>query len=285
MKFIGIYGLEDIGQSGGGSSSPAVNPDWNENDPSSAGYIKNRTHYIELTEKFNRTTTAGRWNSDGSTDSPAGWMEFLKETLPSEGTEDPSFPEYRVVLDGVTYNNVEVNYSPGHYNIWRIGDNSENLPFVVEWSNYGYSMFYTPSEHSGGPDGGVDSGEVFTESHSLAIYVIEDILTLDPLLLPAATYNSYGAVKVDGALSDSSTNPVQNRLIKAALDELRGSIVTVDTELSDSSTNPVQNKIVTEEINSLWGYLFDELKLGESLEELRGSIESLTQRVSALEGS
>ena len=103
-----------------------------------------------------------------------------------------------------------------------------------------------------------------------------------------------GLVDVDSALSDSSTNPVQNQVVKAALDILnaavalntthRGTVVTdtngshgiridattkktqyydstaeewkdgggyidVDSALSDSSTNPVQNKKVKDAID------------------------------------
>lgn len=58
---------------------------------------------------------------------------------------------------------------------------------------------------------------------------------------------SVGANKtvVDAELDASSTNPVQNKVIKAALDALpTGSSVTVDAALSATSTNPVQNKAV-----------------------------------------
>lgn len=78
-------------------------------------------------------------------------------------------------------------------------------------------------------------------------------------------------IKVDTALSSTSTNPVQNKVIKTELDKKAGTAVAttsanglmsvadktklngiakeanktiVDTTLSDSSTNPVQNKVV-----------------------------------------
>ena len=77
-----------------------------------------------------------------------------------------------------------------------------------------------------------------------------------------------GSVTVDDALSDSSTNPVQNKAIKAALDGKQktliagtnisidddgtisatggggGGTVDVDGSLSPTSTNPVQNKAI-----------------------------------------
>ena len=48
-------------------------------------------------------------------------------------------------------------------------------------------------------------------------------------------------ITVDSELSDTSTNPVQNKVVKAAID---AKTVTVDSALSDTSTNPVQNKVV-----------------------------------------
>lgn len=56
---------------------------------------------------------------------------------------------------------------------------------------------------------------------------------------------------VDSGLSSVSSNPVQNRIIKAALDSISVSGVIVDDELSPSSTNPVQNKVITEALQDV----------------------------------
>lgn len=53
---------------------------------------------------------------------------------------------------------------------------------------------------------------------------------------------------IDSALSDTSENAVQNKVIKAAID---AKTVDCDTALSTTSTNPVQNKVITASINSL----------------------------------
>ena len=48
-------------------------------------------------------------------------------------------------------------------------------------------------------------------------------------------------------MSASSTNPVQNKVVKQYVDDkvaAAGSNITVDTSLSSTSTNPVQNKAV-----------------------------------------
>lgn len=50
---------------------------------------------------------------------------------------------------------------------------------------------------------------------------------------------------VDDALSDTSTNPVQNKIVKKYIDDH----TVVDPSLSDTSTNPVQNKVVKAELD------------------------------------
>ena len=51
-----------------------------------------------------------------------------------------------------------------------------------------------------------------------------------------------GGITVDSSMSDTSTNPVQNKTIKAYVDSRAGT--TVDAALSSASENPVQNKAV-----------------------------------------
>ena len=48
---------------------------------------------------------------------------------------------------------------------------------------------------------------------------------------------------VDSSLSSTSTNPVQNKAVKAALDAKQDRM-TIDSALSATSANPVQNKAV-----------------------------------------
>ena len=49
---------------------------------------------------------------------------------------------------------------------------------------------------------------------------------------------------IDSTLSNVSENPVQNKVIKAAIDTLDNKIKPIDTELSEISENPVQNKVI-----------------------------------------
>lgn len=63
-------------------------------------------------------------------------------------------------------------------------------------------------------------------------------------------------INVDDSLSNTSTNPVQNKVITEALSELSAnkldlSAYAIDNVLSIESENPVQNKVITETINTI----------------------------------
>ena len=72
----------------------------------------------------------------------------------------------------------------------------------------------------------------------------------------ATGFTKYGLWKggteitVDSKLSTTSMNPVQNKVITAALNGKQDKII-IDSELSTTSTNPVQNKVVTGAINAI----------------------------------
>lgn len=57
------------------------------------------------------------------------------------------------------------------------------------------------------------------------------------------------AITVDADLSATSTNPVQNKVIQAALQQKQDKI-TIDSAMSGTSTNPVQNKAIKQYIDS-----------------------------------
>lgn len=78
-----------------------------------------------------------------------------------------------------------------------------------------------------------------------------------------------GSISVDSTLSNSSTNPVENRVIKNALDNKQDTLTAgnhisitnnvisaeVDNALSDTSTNPVENNVVKGAIDDLGTYI------------------------------
>lgn len=70
---------------------------------------------------------------------------------------------------------------------------------------------------------------------------------IDNVLKAVQIINSSGGVEWDEELSDDSLAPVQNKVIKAALDK-KLDITSVDSELSNESVNPVQNKVVKDEL-------------------------------------
>jgi hypothetical protein len=91
-----------------------------------------------------------------------------------------------------------------------------------------------------------------------------NVWTSDNSFIPVYTITEYsdGQSWYDFALSETSTNAVQNKVVTSALNNKAdksqiptklsqlekdieiGSSITVDSELSETSTNPVQNKVV-----------------------------------------
>ena len=80
-------------------------------------------------------------------------------------------------------------------------------------------------------------------------------------------------ITIDDALSDSSTNPVQNRVVKQALDDLR---IEVDSSLSGTSENPIQNKVVTEALGDKAN-----VEHTHPMSEVEGLPEALNDKASA----
>ena len=73
---------------------------------------------------------------------------------------------------------------------------------------------------------------------------------------------------IDSAMSGSSVNPVQNKVIKQYIDDkaaAAGSNITVDAALSSTSTNPVQNKAVKAAIDG------NKTALGDKMDKSGGT--------------
>jgi hypothetical protein len=66
---------------------------------------------------------------------------------------------------------------------------------------------------------------------------------------------------IDSALSATSTNPVQNKAVKAALDAKQDRM-TIDSALNATSANPVQNKAVKEALSELDKKLISGVEFG-----------------------
>lgn len=116
-------------------------------------------------------------------------------------------------------------------------------------------------------------------------------------------------VTVDSQLSDTSTNPVQNKVVKQAIDNKQdklnsgqniktvngqsilgsgnieiqgGGSVTVDSSLSETSTNPVQNKVVKAALNEKQTAI-DNLSTALNEKGSKTDVEALQDKVATLE--
>ena len=122
------------------------------------------------------------------------------------------------------------------------------------YSNYGTTEEFTGGTFSlGTKDSSLFAVEFFYRTSSI---VGCSIIKIADSTLATKDYVDDAIPTIDGALSTDSTNPVQNKVVKAAIDDLQASIdskpnVTVDTELSTTSENPVQNKVITTEIQAI----------------------------------
>ena len=65
----------------------------------------------------------------------------------------------------------------------------------------------------------------------------------------AVTYNKTNWVNDVTPLDANNMNNIENG-IENLLNEFNGSTITVDSELSETSENPVQNKVITAELNN-----------------------------------
>lgn len=64
------------------------------------------------------------------------------------------------------------------------------------------------------------------------------------------THGQYYGFPVDSSISSTSTNPVQNKVVKTELDKKQNKL-TIDSDLDPSSSNPVQNKAIFTEFDNM----------------------------------
>ena len=80
------------------------------------------------------------------------------------------------------------------------------------------------------------------------------------LLYRYGGWNKITVLQVDSSLSESSENPVQNKVVYRALKDLENKIINgeitgpIDSELSDISENPIMNKAVSTKFNEFDWY-------------------------------
>lgn len=118
-------------------------------------------------------------------------------------------------------------------------------------------QLYAPT--GGGSGSTVTAEATLTEGTEIGKITIDGVETV--LYAPTAS-----TITVDDELSSESENPVQNKVVDAAVKNLQqqidaggtGGSITVDSALSTESENPVQNKVVTAELNKKIETLDDE---------------------------
>lgn len=74
-------------------------------------------------------------------------------------------------------------------------------------------------------------------------------------------WNKINIIQVDTELNETSTNPVQNKVLYRAIKDLENKIVEgtikvpVDSEFSNESENPIMNRTVTQKFNEFDWYV------------------------------
>lgn len=102
LNIAQVIGLIKRFGSGGSSSSggSSVQPDWNQNDPAAADYVKNRTHYSE---------TASKTVFDGEADGEQTHSPNLLSYNLGESLSDYPFSasaQYTIIFDGEVHTNL-----------------------------------------------------------------------------------------------------------------------------------------------------------------------------------
>ena len=137
----------------------------------------------------------------------------------------------------------------------KIGDEKKALLGDGTWGSVDAIFTYKTKEEY---DAAVANGEIpdgakvikeYDEGDSTAIIDIDSTMSdtsVNPVqnkVIKKYVDEHAPNITVDSEMSDASTNPVQNKVIKAYVDT-HAPAITVDSEMSDTSVNPVQNKVI-----------------------------------------
>lgn len=222
----------------------AIQSDWQMPDDEDPSYIKNRTHYIEyekqaVYEELLDEETFTRYPDDRS----AALSDYI-----------PIDPEktYRVIFDGVTYEDVGENFLLPNTGCGC----SDAAAGDTTFETYPFRLFPLPCG---------DHTQVFTETsgqHTIEIYEKNyewtDVGThkLDPRYLPPATTTTLGAVKIgdglavaaDGTISTSFE--ISNYALRTWVLEQVAAAIGGEIDLSDyAKVTDLTTAIATEVTN------------------------------------
>lgn len=163
---------EHVEVCGGGGSGGGVRPDWSQNDPNAADYVKNRTHWTE--SKLDVVL-------------PEATIEKKTARLNNYTSYTRNLQQghmYNVVCDGVEYkcspvwNDILYGYTIGNASLASLGSDTGEPFFINAHNNTQMTTIYFNSEGQ----------------HTIAIDegVIKTVHTIDPKYLPAGGSGSGG---------------------------------------------------------------------------------------------
>lgn len=225
------YPLSSGSSSSGGSS---VQPDWSQNDPTAADYVKNRTHWVEETLLLEETeiTTA---EEDGA------YVYYPTELL-LDVSNTVEGDTYRVIFDGTSYDST--TYCDSEWDMTIIGNgrvfglamagDEETLDSIIASGNFPAVLGKGNGEPFTMIFGLNDTGMVFTEeagTYTLEVYGAVYHAIDRKFLTPGLPWIEEGTKVCDADLT-TSTNEYGN----IAADNI---LITGDAVLTNGSTMKV----------------------------------------------
>lgn len=200
----------------------AFKPDWNEYDSTSTKYIANRPFYHDYDTDTVLADTAFSTNYADYDITVSGYDYALLSacenvTLAKDITVGTSYHVKAGI--GGAYEKDVIAGSSTTYTLNGAGSTKTvtGIPLVVT----GYCIIVRTATKKATIllAGKANQYPVTGQTIGIGEVTVDDLQTIDPEFLPAATSSAYGAVKVDTALSAYSHNPVENQAVKTALND------------------------------------------------------------------
>lgn len=186
--------------------------DYNQNDSTSPDYIKNRPFYKNVTTLF-----------DGNVTTELSSQGFIVKNVPINQDISIETADFEVVMDGKSY----ISQLKYYETLGYIG----NMYLASAERNHG-ELISAGIVNTGEPFCVIPAGSIAmvctkeVGTYHFTVNNIKEIKQIDEVYIPDTI----------ARLSDISTG---------------GSDITVDSSLSETSTNPVQNKVVTAKFTEL----------------------------------
>ena len=233
----------------------AFKPDWNEYDSTSTKYIANRPFYHDYDTDTVLADTAFSTNYADYDITVSGYDYALisaceNVTLAKDITAGTSY-HVKAGIDGA-YEKDVIAGSSTTYTLNGAGSTKTvtGIPLVVT----GYCIIVRTASKKATIllAGRANQYPVTGQTIGIGEVTVDDLQTIDPEFLPAATSSAYGAVKVDTALSVYSHNPVENQAVKTALNDIDAKIGAVgSTDLQSQVTSLRESVSVTSTLKNV----------------------------------